>query len=133
MFYDTSHNSTRTVLASLQGAFVETASKMWAYLRCLGKHQQPGSEMILRTISRVIDVAYLLLTSKSRIARYPQYTCDIRKSQVALTAFIAFEKVLSAKQSKYRPVVMWLRKETDRLVSSQKHGLPRTSPGQSVN
>ncbi|KAM0345308.1 hypothetical protein ACHAPU_006707 [Fusarium lateritium] len=48
MFYDTSHNSTRTVLASLQGAFVETASKMWAYLRCLGKHQQPGSEMILR-------------------------------------------------------------------------------------
>ncbi|KAF4996024.1 hypothetical protein FGRMN_4772 [Fusarium graminum] len=48
MFYDTSHNSTRTVLASLQGAFIETASKMWAYLRCLGKRQQPGSEMILR-------------------------------------------------------------------------------------
>ncbi|RGP76336.1 telomerase reverse transcriptase [Fusarium sporotrichioides] len=48
MFYDTSHNSTRTVLASLQGAFVETASKMWAYLRCLGKKQHPSSEMILR-------------------------------------------------------------------------------------
>ncbi|KAF5660987.1 telomerase reverse transcriptase [Fusarium heterosporum] len=120
MFYDTSHNSTRTVLASLQGAFVETASKMWAYLRCLGKHQQPGSEMILRTIARVIDVAYLLLTSKSRMMRYPQYTCDIRKPQVALAACLAFEKVLAAKQSNYRPVVMWLRKEADRLASGQK-------------
>ncbi|RGP65641.1 telomerase reverse transcriptase [Fusarium longipes] len=48
MFYDTSHNPTRTVLASLQGAFIETASKMWAYLRCLGKKQHPSSEMILR-------------------------------------------------------------------------------------
>lgn len=48
MFYDTAHNSTRTVLTSLQGAFVETASKMWAYLRCLGKNQHPSSEMILR-------------------------------------------------------------------------------------
>ena len=47
MFYDTAHNSTRTVLTSLQGAFVETASKMWAYLRCLGKNQHPSSEMIL--------------------------------------------------------------------------------------
>lgn len=48
MFYDTSHNSTRTVLSSLHDAFVETASKMLAYLRCLGKNQHPSSEMILR-------------------------------------------------------------------------------------
>lgn len=33
---------------------------------------------------KVIDVAFLLLTSKSRTMRYPQYKCDIRKSQVAL-------------------------------------------------
>ncbi|QPC66784.1 hypothetical protein HYE67_009015 [Fusarium culmorum] len=121
MFYDTSHNSTRTVLSSLQGAFVETASKMLAHLRCLGKNQHPSSEMILRTIAKVIDVAYLLLTSKSRIMKYPQYTCDIRKSQVALTACLAFEKVLAAKQSNYQPVVKWLRKEADKLASGRKH------------
>ncbi|KAF4948179.1 hypothetical protein FSARC_13818 [Fusarium sarcochroum] len=121
------HNSTRTVLASLQGAFRETANKMWAYMRCLGKTQQLNSEMILRTIAKLIDVAYLLLTSKSRMMRYPQYTCDVRKSQVALTACVAFEKVLAAKQSNYQPVVMWLRKEADRLASGKKHQPRRTS------
>ncbi|KAF9764601.1 hypothetical protein IL306_002785 [Fusarium sp. DS 682] len=54
MFYDTSHNSSRTVLNSLRGAFVETASKMWAYLRCLGKTKHPSSEMILRGLLNFI-------------------------------------------------------------------------------
>ncbi|KAL7761636.1 hypothetical protein ACKLNR_008171 [Fusarium oxysporum f. sp. zingiberi] len=119
MFYDTSHNANRTVLNSLRSTFVETASKMYAYLRCLGKTQQPSSEMILRTIAKVIDVAFLLLTSKSRVMRYPQYICDVRKSQVALNACLAFEKVLAAKQSNYQPVVKWLRNEADRLASGQ--------------
>ncbi|KAF4455059.1 telomerase reverse transcriptase [Fusarium austroafricanum] len=145
MFYDTSHNSIRTVLASLRGAFVETASKMWAYLRCLGQTKQPGNEIILRwypqlhnmacfadrisqgTIAKVIDVAFLLLTSKSRMMRYPQYTCNVRKSQVAMTACLSFEKVLAGKQSNYRPVLMWLRKEADRLASGQKYELSSAS------
>ncbi|KAF5026551.1 hypothetical protein F66182_1340 [Fusarium sp. NRRL 66182] len=122
MFYDTSHNSTRTVLTSLQGAFSETANKMWAYLRCLGKTQHPSSGMILATITKVIDVAFLLLTSKSRMMRYPQYACGVRKSQVAFSAAcVAFEEVFAAKQSNYQPVLMWLRKEADRLASGKKH------------
>ncbi|KAL6357993.1 hypothetical protein LRP88_08172 [Fusarium phalaenopsidis] len=121
MFYDTSHNSTRTVLTSLQGAFGETAKKMWAYLRCLGKSRQPSSELVVRTIMKVIDVAFLLLTSKSRTMRYPQYKCDIRKSQVALVACLAFREVLAAKQSRYQPVVAWLRKEVDRLASGKQY------------
>ncbi|KAG7420896.1 Telomerase reverse transcriptase [Fusarium oxysporum f. sp. rapae] len=127
MFYDTSHNANRTVLNSLRSTFVETASKMYAYLRCLGKTQQPSSEMILRTIAKVIDVAFLLLTSKSRVMRYPHYICDVRKSQVALNACLAFEKVLAAKQSNYQPVVKWLRNEADRLASGQKYELLQVS------
>ncbi|KAF5623318.1 telomerase reverse transcriptase [Fusarium sp. NRRL 52700] len=127
MFYDTSHNANRTVLNSLRSAFVETASKMYAYLRCLGKTQQPSSELILRTIAKVIDVAFLLLTSRSRVMRYPQYVCDVRKSQVALNACLAFEKVLAAKQANYQPVVKWLRNEADRLASGQKYELLRVS------
>ncbi|KAF5699219.1 telomerase reverse transcriptase [Fusarium globosum] len=127
MFYDTSHNANRTVLNSLRSTFVETASKMYAYLRCLGKTQQPSSEMILRTIAKVIDVAFLLLTSRSRVMRYPQYICDVRKSQVALNACLAFEEVLAAKQTNYQPVVKWLRNEADRLASGQKYELLRVS------
>ena len=36
------------------------------------------------TIIKVIDVAFLLLTGKSRRERYEQYSCDVRKGQVAL-------------------------------------------------
>ncbi|KAF4999266.1 hypothetical protein FDECE_11560 [Fusarium decemcellulare] len=121
MFFDTSHNSTRTVLDSLHGAFRETANKTWAYMRCLGKAKQPRSELVIRTITKVIDVAFLLLTSKSRTMRYPQYRCDIRKSQVALVAYVAFNNVLAAKQSKYGSVVAWLRKEADRLASGKQY------------
>ncbi|KAJ3526128.1 hypothetical protein NM208_g11338 [Fusarium decemcellulare] len=121
MFFDTSHNSTRTVLDSLHGAFRETANKTWAYMRCLGKAKQPRSELVIRTITKVIDVAFLLLTSKSRTMRYPQYRCDIRKSQVALVAYVAFKNVLAAKQSKYGSVVVWLRKEADRLASGKQY------------
>jgi len=49
MFYDTAHNSTATVLQSLHGAFCETARKMWAYIRCLPRHQQPDANLIIRT------------------------------------------------------------------------------------
>ncbi|KAF4460773.1 hypothetical protein FALBO_12428, partial [Fusarium albosuccineum] len=121
MFFDTSHNSPRTVLDSLHGAFRETANKTWAYMRCLGKAKQPRSELVIRTITKVIDVAFLLLTSKSRTMRYPQYRCDIRKSQVALVAYMAYKNVLAAKQSKYGSVVAWLRKEADRLASGKQY------------
>lgn len=36
MFFDTSHNTRHAVLANVYTAFVETATKMWAYARCLG-------------------------------------------------------------------------------------------------
>ncbi|KAK7416024.1 Telomerase reverse transcriptase [Neonectria punicea] len=120
MFFDTAHNSTRTVLASLHGAFCETASKMWAYLRCLGRSRQPRCSIIIRTITKTIDVAFLLLTGKSRKMRYPQYTCDIRKTQVALLACNAFAKVLAKKPAQYGEVVAWLRIEAERL-ESEKH------------
>ncbi|UNI21054.1 RNA-directed DNA polymerase [Purpureocillium takamizusanense] len=48
MFYDTAHNSTATVLQSLHDAFRGTARKMWAYVRCLPRHQQPNAGLIMR-------------------------------------------------------------------------------------
>ncbi|KAF7562171.1 hypothetical protein G7046_g1966 [Stylonectria norvegica] len=120
MFFDTDFNSTRTVLASLHGAFCETAAKMWAYLRCLGKSQQPSSNLIIQTINKVIDVAYSLLTGSSRKMRFPQYACSVTKAQVSLIACSAFTKVLTRKQAKYHQVVAWLREETEKLASGKQ-------------
>ncbi|KPM35632.1 hypothetical protein AK830_g10942 [Neonectria ditissima] len=77
---------------------------------------------ILRTITKTIDVAFLLLTGKSRKMRYPQYTCDIKKTQVALIACTAFTKVLAKKPAQYAEVVAWLRTETERLGSGKQRG-----------
>ena len=50
MYFDTEHNSTRTVLATLHGAFAETATKMWAYIRCMPQSKRPRSSLVIRTL-----------------------------------------------------------------------------------
>ncbi|KYK55586.1 telomerase reverse transcriptase [Drechmeria coniospora] len=117
MLYDTSHNSTKTVLRSLHGAFRETALKMWIYIRCLTRPQQPSTRLITRTISKVAEVAFLILSSKARKKQYPLYSCDIRKGQVVATAYGAFLEVLSQKQSRYGDVISWLQAQKIRAPS----------------
>lgn len=79
---------------------------MMAYIRCLPKPKRPKKSVIIRkpsnpatvllnvlstsltlslgSIVKVIDVAFLLLTSNSRRMRYEHYSCDLRKAQVAM-------------------------------------------------
>ncbi|KAF5723392.1 telomerase reverse transcriptase [Fusarium mundagurra] len=81
-----------------------------------------------RTVLNSLRSTFIETASKiSRVMRYPQYICDVRKSQVALNACLAFEEVLAAKQTNYQPVVKWLRNEADRLASGQKYELLRVS------
>ncbi|OAQ96400.1 hypothetical protein LLEC1_03681 [Akanthomyces lecanii] len=49
MFYDTSHNSHATVLKTLRAAFRQTALKMWAYMRALGRISRPRPDVVKRT------------------------------------------------------------------------------------
>lgn len=48
MFYDTSHNSHATVFETLRAAFRQTALKMWAYMRALGRSSRPRPDVIKR-------------------------------------------------------------------------------------
>ncbi|OTA01948.1 hypothetical protein A9Z42_0022830 [Trichoderma parareesei] len=82
MFFDTGHNSVDTVLGSLRGAFAETALKMWAYLRCLSASTRLSVNVVIGTIKKVVDIAFLILTSKWRKMRFENYACEIRKAQV---------------------------------------------------
>lgn len=52
MYFDTNHNSTRTVLETLRGVFSETARKMWAYVRHMPKAQKPRASLIIRKYSQ---------------------------------------------------------------------------------
>ncbi|KAL2756260.1 hypothetical protein ACRALDRAFT_1070651 [Sodiomyces alcalophilus JCM 7366] len=117
MFYDTGHNSTQTVMRNVFEAFVEATTKMWAYARCLPTQKQPGTKVIIETITKLVDVAYMLLKSKTRKSKYPDYDCRLSKSQVSWLGLCAIRKTLLQKQTRYRELIDWLGHETNRLES----------------
>ncbi|KAK4681468.1 Telomerase reverse transcriptase [Podospora pseudoanserina] len=118
--FDTSLNSRPKVLANAFAAFGVCARKMWAYGRCMGKKRQPGGRVVKDTIRSLIDVAFLLLTSKSRKERWPGYECMVTKGEVAWLVMVAFRQVLVRKQTGYREVVVWLQEETVNLSKGKK-------------
>lgn len=121
MFFDSAHNSQRTILKNIYGAFLETAAKTWAYAKCLSarlKDNQPAG-LLIATIKELIDVAFLLLTSKTRKLRYPGYRCSVKKTQVAWLAMQAFRGVLGKKQAGYKPVLVWLDAEIQKFDAKE--------------
>lgn len=116
MFFDTAHNAPQTVLVNVYDALCETATKAWAYARCLPRDRQPGTPLLVQTTRELVDVAFLLLTSKSRKARYPGYECAVKKTQVLWLALHAFKRVLERKQTRYREFIAWLGEEIRKLA-----------------
>ncbi|KAJ4350562.1 Telomerase reverse transcriptase [Neurospora sp. IMI 360204] len=47
LFFDTTHNSFPTTLRNLYSAFIETAIKMWAHARCLGRKRRPATTLVI--------------------------------------------------------------------------------------
>jgi telomerase reverse transcriptase len=124
MYFDTSHNTAPTMLANLFAAFLETATKTWAYVRCLPAPKRPRPALVVRAIGKLAEVAFLLATSKTRRVRHPKYVCDVRRSEVAWLVYGAFLRVLETKQASYREVIAWLQGETRKLAAMKKirHG-----------
>ena len=118
MFFDTSHNSPKAVLSNVYTAFLETATKTWAYARCLGRDRKPTLPLVKETLLSLVDVAWRLLTSSSRRARYPGYVCSLSRGQVAWLVMRAFGEVLGRKQARWRGVVGWIEGEVGRLEES---------------
>lgn len=120
MFYDTRYNTQATVLRNLYEAFTESATKAWAYLRLLPSQKQPGSRLITESISKLLDVAHLLLTSPSRKLKHPGYECKLSKMQVRVIGLRAFQAVLRRKQASFGPVLEWLDEQAAGLMVNGK-------------
>lgn len=126
MFFDTRHNTPGTVLRNLQEAFVETATKAWAYARCLAPGKQPGPRLVTDTISALADAAYSLLTSTARKVKNPGYECKVTRVQVRWAALGAFRMVLGRKQARFGEVLRWVDEEMARLGARKgKEGMFR--------
>ncbi len=102
MFFDTSHNSQQTALRNIYTAFVETATKAWAYARCLPRPKRPSNALLIGkvpggwyefstrhaernidAIKELISVSFNVLSSKTRLERFPGYKFGINLSQVS--------------------------------------------------
>src|SRR3569833_1039258 len=127
LFYDTSHNAPETAFRNIHAAFVETATKMWAYARCLPPAKQPHPDLVVRTVQKNKKKTFALLTSRARKAKHPGYECTVNKAQVSWIAFHAFLRVLRRKQSGLREVVGWLEREIDELKERKDLGLPQAA------
>ncbi|CZT11882.1 uncharacterized protein RAG0_15894 [Rhynchosporium agropyri] len=109
MFLDTRFNSVLTVKANLSSAFVETATKMWTYRRCLlNSGKKISAKMVICTIENLINLAFTLMKSKARNPRNVGYKCGITRVEVESLVVTAFRDVLRKKQSGYQEVLRWL-------------------------
>ena len=120
MFLDTALNAPATVLTNLEEAFGATAAKMWAYTRCLPSAKRPAAPLVMRTLGRLVDVAFRLATSRARRAHHPGYVCDVSRREVAWLGYHAFFDVLSRKQTAYGQVLHWLRAEIRKLAQARE-------------
>ncbi|KAF8847635.1 hypothetical protein BDZ45DRAFT_607177 [Acephala macrosclerotiorum] len=108
MFLDTTFNSLKTVLTNVYTAFIESATKLWTYAKCLPTGKKPGTQLIIKTIGDLIELAFVLMKSKGKNRRNTGYGCKLSKVQVEWLGVNAFERVLRRRQSRYGKVLEWL-------------------------
>jgi len=127
MYLDTSYNSTSTVLSNIYSAFIETATKMWTYAKCLPPGKQPGSKLLIKTINDLVEMAYVLIKSKGKNKKNEGYQCALKKVQVEYLALNAFREVLKKRQSKYGKVISWLGERIACLSAKNGESFTRMS------
>ncbi|KAJ4394591.1 Telomerase reverse transcriptase [Gnomoniopsis smithogilvyi] len=115
MFFDARHNSSQTVVRNLRDALVETATKSWAYARCLPAAKRPSAKIWVETLQDLVEVVHLLLNSRARKLRFPRYESSVTKAQARWLVFGAFRGVLGRKQANFGEVLQWLDGEMGRL------------------
>ncbi len=127
MYLDTSYNSTTTVLTNIYTSFLETATKMSTYAKCLPVGKQPGTKLLIKTITDLIEMAYVLIKSKGKNKKNEGYQCGVKKAQLEYLALNAFRNVLKKRQSNYWKVISWLDNQLMGLKAKGAKSLSRMS------
>ncbi|OKL61688.1 hypothetical protein UA08_02399 [Talaromyces atroroseus] len=118
MFLDTEHNNLRTALLGIYSNFVETAIKMYRYIKSLLPRLRPSQELVLETIRDVIHFAVKLIqskrqqasisstapttdTAKGMVETGPKFRCAVSQAQVEYLGSAAFRHILGRKQTNF--------------------------------
>lgn len=128
MFLDTAFNSPTTVARNIYENFMESATKMYTYNKCLPIHKQAGTKIIIQIIESLVDLAFVLIKSKEKNPRNASYRCAISKAELEWLAFHAFTNVLKPRQSKYKEVLHWLEGRLEGLMMKKGKMVTKMSP-----
>lgn len=121
MFLDTEHNATRVVLSGIYTNFVETAIKMYRYIKTLRPRARPSPGLVVSTIRDLIQFATNLIQSKRRekSAAEIRFQCTITPPQIHYLGAGAFCHILARKQTQFGAVLRF-------LAQLQRANRPRT-------
>lgn len=101
MYFDTTLNSTHTVLTNIYHNFIEAAMKLHRSAVSLRAIRSPGQPLLLKIVSDLLELGYTLLQKGD-------FKCTVRRSQVRWLGAQAFKKVLGRKQTNYKPLLQYL-------------------------
>lgn len=118
MFIDMALNSKMVVARNVYEIFVESASKMCAYDKCLPPGKRAGTKMLVRTIEALVELAFVLMKSKARNLGNRGFKCGMESGEVKWLCLSAFRKVLGRRQSRYTAVLEWLGKELEGVTGN---------------
>lgn len=123
MLLDTNLNGLHCVSANLYQNFMESAMKMYRYVRGLPKHKRPCEAMIIATWKDLINLAVKMTRGKRSSKTIDEYECAISKTQMHWLAAAALEHVLQKKQTGYQKVLRWAVEIVGRCQAGMKTDL----------
>lgn len=109
MVVDTTLNSPSTVLSSFHQIYVETAMKLYSYLKVLGPRWRSLPQLIIQTCIALVRLAANLTRGPRRTRQVEHYECRISQTQHSWLMAVAFETVLGRKGANFAPALHWLR------------------------
>ncbi|KAF7928563.1 uncharacterized protein EAE98_005619 [Botrytis deweyae] len=142
MYLDTSHNSLSTVRKNIYTSYVESATKMMAYIKCLPVAKKPKSALVIKTVEDLVKLGWCLSRRGKKSSgkaggkggalekdeddggeeeksgkkdQYAGYKCEVSKREMRRWGLGAFLEVMRKRQSGYAGVVEWLERELGKL------------------
>jgi telomerase reverse transcriptase len=120
MLLDTNLNSRYRVSSNLYQNLMETAMKMYRYIRGLPKKKRPSQMMIMGTWKDMIQLAVKMTSGKRCTKSIDEYECAVSKTQIYWLAAAALDHVMAKKQTGYTNVLHWVRGLMDRCQAGMK-------------
>lgn len=120
MLTDTNLSSRYSVSANLYQIFMESAMKMYRYVRALPKNKRPKENMVIETWKHLVDLAVRMTRGKRSTKFIDEYECAVSKTQIHWLAAAAFIHVMQKKQTGYTRVLSWVEGMMNRCQAGMK-------------